>query len=655
MVKKNKIENEAQKVERIFVLDEETKSFFTSKDGGEMVLSESELRKITDYKADLKAIIILAELEWQGKYLQHFYGFDLAVELRRKHKLLCPIIITSTLSQSYFSGLAQNKIDIKYKLLFGRGTGFLPFCELNTTLEKTVESLYKFPLSNAVLTDMNEMLLNQKGLVIDKLTHDLKFGIESTKLNEILTDVSNYLNTSQRIEIEWETSIKNLNDNVRDFVKFNKTVYELIRNCERILINDSKPADNISERKHKMLVLEDDPDFQKVIEENLKSHFEELLITGSAEKAIELLQDDGRNEITGIISDWRLYADPKEKSYWQLQGYEVLDYAAKNRLIALFALTSLSDRNVHNIRNTLGLDIHLFKKQHLETADSKVQWEMMADTVKQKCDAILDLIASDKNMGESWFKSEERNKNGELTAPFTSLRGQYLQKRSKDWATFEMHVSKRADLLWDYYKGSLDPVKNRALEDFGKKFGIQFEKSGIPILENVLIIRRIWLALWFNNTLLDIRIDGQEMPEVKIYCVLRNSYLDELIKKGHMKSVLSNDKKQGKSQKFNATENEKSVEEDILNKLKNSAKKNLANTALCIQFDRLPKGILPEEKSWLLRTGIRIEDGNDLFDKNAKNEILENEETDIDPTTLDGQSKLNELGKAFSKFDGMYD
>ncbi len=650
MDRKKKIE-EVEKVERIFILDEETASLFQTKDGNEIILSESELHKITVNKNNLKAIVILAELDWQGKYLQHFYGFDIAVELRRKHNLLCPIIITSALPQSHFASLAHKKKDIKYNILYGRGTGFLPFSQLSTTLGKTVESLCKFPLTNAVLTDMNEMLLNQKGVIIDKLTHELQFvkvGNNEEKLKDVLNGAAAYLNSIQLNSLDWENFSAQLLENISDASKFNKKADELIKTCERELINDAILAETKSESEHKILVLEDDRDFQKVIEENLKKHFKELKITGSAEEAIELLKKDGINEITGIISDWRLYTDPREKTYWQLQGYEVLDYAAKKRLIALFALTSLSDRNVHNIRNTLGLDIHLFKKQHLETADSKVQWEMMADTVKQKCDAIREVISSDKNMGEGWTKSEERNKTGEITLTFTSLRDQYLVKRAREWGAFEKQISDGADILWNYYKNALDPVKDRSLDDFGKKFGIQFEKSGSPILESVLIIRRMWLALWYNNTLLDISINGKEPAELKVLCVLRNSFFDNLVKLEH--STVSKSKAKSRStKKFNGKETEKSIEEDVEDKLIQNSK-NLLNK-LCIMPSTLPLGVLPEEKNWLLKKGIRIDEGNDSFDSKAKNETLEEEETDIDPTTAKGQAKLNELGNTFSLLD----
>lgn len=638
---KNKVDKE-QILEYIFILDEETKGFIQQEENNKIIFSENELSKIIEYKEGLKAVVILAELEWQGKYLQYFYGFDIAVELRKKHKLICPIIITSTLSLSYFVGLAKNRNDIKYKLLFGRGTGFLLFSELESQLEQTVEAISKFPISNAVLADMNEMLLNQKGFIIDMLTHELQFvkvGNNLQKLENTLNETAAYLTKMQLDELNWVDFQKQLSDNISDAGKFNTAADKLIKECERILVSDTNPPEVKSDKKHKILVIEDDPNFRKKIEENLKEHFEELITTGNAEEAIQKISADGTNKIIGIIADWRLYKDQTE--YWQLQGYEVLDYAAKNHFTALFALTSLSDYNVHNIRNSLGLDIHLFKKQYLDIPDS---WKMLADTVKQKCDAILEVIASDKNMGEGWTKSEEKNKKGEITASFTSLRDQYLEKRAREWAIFEKQVSDRADILWNYYKNSLDPVKDRSLEDFGKKFGIQFEKSGFPLLESVLIIRRIWLALWYSNTLLDLNVNGKEPAELKVLCVLRNTFFDNLAKSEHLTEAKSKAKSRS-TKKFNGKETEKSIEEDIEDKLIQNSK-NLLNK-LCVIPSTLPLGILPEEKNWLLKKEICIDEGNDLFDRKARNEILDAEENEFDPSTPEGQTRLNELGNTF--------
>ena len=160
-------------------------------------------------------------------------------------------------------------------------------------------------------------------------------------------------------------------------------------------------ADLPNEVRHKLIVVEDDPEFKEVIQKNLSKYFD-ISITDSASIAINRLDEDKQNNIVGIISDWRLYID-NSKTYWQQQqGYEVLEHAAKTHFIALFSLTSLDDRNVHNIRNMLGLDVYLIKKQFL-TNDSKDdnQWKLMADIVLQKCNSIIDIISSQPT-GARW-------------------------------------------------------------------------------------------------------------------------------------------------------------------------------------------------------------------------------------------------------------
>jgi CheY-like chemotaxis protein len=408
------------------------------------------------------------------------------------------------------------------------------------------------------------------------LTHELQFvkiGNNEEKLKKVLNETAAYLNSIQLKSLEWENFSTKLFASISDAGKFNKIADELIKMCERELINGAVTEETKPERKHKILVLEDDPDFQKVIEENLKSHFEELLITGSAEKAIEQLQDNGTNDITGIISDWRLYADPKEKTYWQLQGYEVLDYAAKNRLIALFALTSLSDRNVHNIRNTLGLDIHLFKKQHLETADSKVQWEMMADTVKQKCDAILEVISSQPT-GEAW----------------KNLKNEYIIRRGAGWSSFENEINQEASRIFNYYVNAINADETRNVYSISE-LGVVLKNN----LKSILIARRVYLGIYFtlvktNNYLQDVNGnylgDGNNIDtelkhhSIDTHSLIRKDWWDDI--SGGLDSTKI---------------------EEAWSKLEQRMK-NLRGT-LCIELTELPtKGILPEEKFWLSKNNI---------------------------------------------------
>lgn len=566
---------------KVFILTNKTSEkyfkIFLKKSFGkkeaEVIVSESDLYKITESRANLETIIILAELDWKDEK-DHFYGFEIAVELRRKYKLLCQIIIISMMAGPYFEKLASD--NIKYKILFSRGIAFLPLTRLYKQLHTAIESLCKYPLSEAVLADMNEMLIDQKGVVIDKLTHDLQFnklGNNVAKLEAVLNETSAYLTNIQLNTLNWMDFQKQLLENISDVSKFNTTADKLIKECERTLVSDTKPPEAKQYAKHKILVIDDDPDFRKKIEENLNEYFEELILTGNAEEAIEKIKEDGTNQITGIIADWRLYANFKEKTYWQLQGYELLDFAAKNHFIALFTLTSLSDYNVNNIRNALGLDIHLFKKQHLETQDSKVQWEMMVDTMRQKCDAIVEIIASQPT-GDGWKK----------------LQQEYIVKRAVGWSSFENEISQEATRILNYY---IDAIK---INDERNVYSVS--ELGVVLknnLKNILITRRVFMGIYFtlvkaNNYLQEVNRrllgDGSNFDTelkhhtIDTHSLLRKDWWDDL------STGLDSTKVEAEWGKFE------------------QRMKNLRGT-LCIELTELPAlGILPEEKHWLAKNNI---------------------------------------------------
>jgi hypothetical protein len=563
--------NDDLKIEQLFIFDKETKFIFQHQLGSIVVFSESEMNQLLAFHSDdLKAIIILAELDWKGKYVQHFYGFDIAIELRRNHRLLCPIIITSTLKQSYFEQLASN--EIRFKILFGRGTIFLPLNELNLKINDALNKLYQFPISEAVLIDMNEMLLNQKGFIIDKITHDLQFGISKIKLAEILNNLSAYLENDKRLLLNWDNFHCQLHSNLLDYTNFNKVKEAFIAKCECELVNNSENTIASPIRKYKIIVLEDDLDFTKRIEENLKEHFEELIITDDAEYAMKLLEKDYNNSITGIITDWRLYKEDS-KTYWQIQGYEVLDYAAKNRYIALFSLTSLTDRNINNIRNSLGLDIHLFKKQHLDL-DGKAQWDILADTVKQKCDLILEIISSQPT-GTGWKK----------------LQPEYLLKRTSGWDTYENEITNEATRIFKYY---INAINN---DDTRNVYGIN--EIGIALkndLKNILTVRRIFFGLYFS-----LSKTNKYLQNIIPTRLLGDGFFFDTELKNHAVDTHSLIRKDWWDDLSNGLDS--TIIEEEWKKMEQRMK-NLRAT-LCIELTELPgKGILPEEKNWLSKNGI---------------------------------------------------
>lgn len=122
-----------------------------------------------------------------------------------------------------------------------------------------------------------------------------------------------------------------------------------------------------------------------------------------------------------------------------MQGYEILEYAAKSGTRALFALTSQADYVVHHIRNLLGIRFSMFKKDNLETAD---QWKLFKDVLTEACEETTQLI-SNIPKGTGWTKAEAGKK---------SLHQQLLEKRnSPEWKSFESDVTESSNQIWEYY------------------------------------------------------------------------------------------------------------------------------------------------------------------------------------------------------------
>ena len=342
-------------------------------------------------KAELEAIIndsnfvylIYVHLNWEGRKLSSNYGFDIANFIRTKTKSFSPIIFYSPIQQKYFE--TKSEKEIKYKILFGRGSAFIesPFKEQQLT--KLAESLQ--PLNKASLHDVATMLCDLKGIVIDKLNHDLKFNAD---VDAVIAKVSPYLSAEQKRLIGLEkftTEIKKSIKTNQEY-EFNDLKSSFILLCNQKLIPKGENISNENRTKYKVLFVDDLQEELVKVKNYLGKEYEiEVATTGAS--AIQILKDDTKNKIVAVVSDWRLFMDAKQKTYWQpLQGYEVLDFAAKNGIRSLFTITSQADFVVHHIRNLMGIRFSLFKKENLTTAD---QWKVLSDVLFESCEQAFKL------------------------------------------------------------------------------------------------------------------------------------------------------------------------------------------------------------------------------------------------------------------------
>lgn len=490
---------------------------------------------------DNSVFLIQIHLNWEGRKLSDNYGFDIANYIRTKTKSFAPIIFYSPIQQKYFEKKSEK--EIKYKILFGRGSAFreAPFNQQELTeLAESIE-----PLNKASLHDVATMLCDLKGIVIDKLNHDLKFDAD---IDTVIEKVSPYLSITQKrliglekfaIEIKQCVEDKNQND-------FQNAKLQFITICNQELTEDGKEKPLEKKVKHKVLVVDDLLEELNKVKKYLNDEYE-VEVANTGEKAIQILKADSANKIVAVISDWRLFADAKQ-NYWQpLQGYEVLEFASETGIRSLFALTSQADFVVHQIRNLMGIRFSLFKKENLNTAE---QWKVFSDVLFEACQHAVESRASILDAFPTWNKSwKERGVDQK------SLKLQYIDywnsiDRDSD---LNINIESKVNDMWDYLMETKNPylIGEEKFQDY---------KVSIKVLrlKKILVLRRIWFGLWFN-------------------------YLAQ----GKSKEALT----ELVYMKIFGFPGEGSIPQRTLN--------------LCIQLDKINKKfMLPEEVEWLTKKGL---------------------------------------------------
>lgn len=489
------------------------------------------------------AWLLNASLNWNDNKQSSFYGFDIARFIRTEKKSKAPIIFYSPIPQTYFEKRSEK--EIKFKILFGRGSAFIeaPFKE--ATLKELVTAIK--PLSNAALHDVVTMLCDLKGIVIDKLNHDLKFGAD---VSSVIASISPYLSSYQKQSIQLNEFAEKLKQRTKakDSNGFFSDKQQFITLCNLQLTASGKPESVTKKSKHKILVIDDKADELKNIVDNLSTDFE-IIQVNQAEKAIEEIRKDTANKIIAIVSDWRLY-EQENQNHWQpLQGYEILDFASKNGIRALFALTSQADFVVHHIRNLMGVRFAMFKKENLLSPE---QWKVFADVLNESCEHTVALRASLPDDSAQWTK--ELLKNG---VPLKTLKQQYIEVWNlEERDSYFSKITTTANEIWEYLKAT---PKNNTLST---EFGITVPTKVLE-LEPILIYRRIWLALWFNKTDIGKRISKETISE----------YSEEIYKRMFAPGIKKS--------------------------MPNSGTQNAYK--LCIEINKVQQGkFLPEEKEWLI-------------------------------------------------------
>lgn len=429
---------------------------------------------------EVSAWLVFAHLTWDGQKLSQNCGFDVAQRIRMEFGSMAPIVFYSPITEAYFAQLN----DVKYKLLNGCGTAFLETPSSTKAYQQLLERTE--PLTKSSLLDVVTMLCNVRGWVVDRLNHDLKPDRASAP---VFSAVEPLLSRTQRQEVQFEHYRAQFA--TLDVGRNNKAFMDLrakfIQSCDVLLPTEARSRRYFSKDKKlcHVLLLEDDPQYRTIVEGALKKRFTVDAVSTST-KAKELLDKDKEcGDIHAVICDWRLYeySGGHKTDRWQRpQGYGVLEYAAKEGVRALYALTSQDDRLVHAIRNQANRRYMLFKKEHL---NGEAQWDAVLDVIQEGCQqALLDRADRVIQGAKGWVAPDTHDR---------SKREAYLDIwNSVDWDVFLEEVTARADSAWGTYLG------NSRAHLVGKHPELEssVKVNDRDAMVNFFALRRLYFAIW---------------------------------------------------------------------------------------------------------------------------------------------------------------
>lgn len=520
---------------------------------------------------------ILCEDKSHGHHLQDFHGFTLARDLRVKERYLGPTIMVSCLPREFF--LERVEQHHEFRILQGRGTGFLDLHDINDEekVKAVVEAIR--PLSPVALMDLCSNLLDEHGYLRSKLDHDLKLHSPSEKRQAIVQEVLAILGPRAEaiLPVEQQEVLTAEEPHEAAFAEAKSLALVALAGLYRKDGNSATPS---GEPTGRLLLLEDDAEDRQLIEERLRPHFI-LDWAVDGEDLIGRLKNDKAYAYDVVLCDWRL--KDAQGNWLNMQGYDVLDEAARIHPAALFALTSMDERSVHAMRNKLNARIQLMKKDHFR--------EQSAPLVE-----MLRTAMSDK---ETWCASFPSGNawDNKFKQPYIELR------QSRDWPTIAADIGETAKEFFDKAQQRLVEQDRRGIQwyDFELE-GLRYD-DGLSALQSdplmrFLVMRRYMLALFFWSA-------QRQTPE--------NAYLPSVYAHGARQDGTGTDQLNRLAwltwllYQVREEEVDDEYDSELLEAIK-AKMKNAVTNKLALPGSRLPKAcILLEEQRWLRDMGIELD------------------------------------------------
>ncbi len=159
--------------------------------------------------------------------------------------------------------------------------------------------------------------------------------------------------------------------------------------------DESNEETTVEQKPWKVLLLDDEPEGLHPVIEVLKAKKIQYLIATTSKEAKEIIKQDETNEITIVISDYRLCEQPNEQwikpKMQQEQGYDFLIWlATQNRYNAMVALSGLSKWFLMDSFRQYQINVKVYSKTGLNTGGAK----LIVDDIEYLGDRMYETILS---------------------------------------------------------------------------------------------------------------------------------------------------------------------------------------------------------------------------------------------------------------------
>ncbi|HUI29729.1 MAG TPA: hypothetical protein VLX91_05895 [Candidatus Acidoferrales bacterium] len=384
-----------------------------------LALSEKEVADIDI--SNCSFIVILAELDWNGKKLSDFYGVEILKKLRAERHMTAQVLFCSFLPEEYFYLPTHHG---RFDILKTSGHHF---CQLPADLKTTLSKLNMEPIDIETLEDIVDSTCGLKGLLFERI-HDLKNSVMISeqhqampleKFNQMITDavetakgkISSLFFDDTGVLRVFSEIVKEINSKVKSEQDYS-SVTDIISNSEgrlQVLLpsQEQKTVSSLTgERPPWKILFVDD---KEVSRQRIREEFEKRNITCeiacTAEEVFKILDDDvGRNLITALIVDYRLLTPDGR---WQdMQGYSIIRnvHSNKSNFLAYFGLTFANREALLRIQSRYQIRVVQCSKEDLTSPGTFNMFERIKEEAEKTYKAVCGL----PTLG-AWHKKARKN------------------------------------------------------------------------------------------------------------------------------------------------------------------------------------------------------------------------------------------------------